>query len=349
LDAFDRIWHRPSPAHVPLESDPPWSGDNGECSSSRPEGEAVKELTQNCTSSQRDLSRLRLGDVPLVLMYHGIEKVSQDPYELCVSPARFSEQMTWLAEHGLRGVSIDTLVDAMRAGRARGLVGITFDDGYVNVLENAVPELLKHDFTATLFIVSGLLGGTNEWDGDPGDPEWPLMSAQQVKEAAVAGMEIGSHGVTHAQLRGLGAHRLRAEISDSRSMLSDLLGQTIRGFAYPYGMMDSSARRAVEEAGYDYACSVVTPIADLGIMALPRIIFKQRDGSARMAVKRVFFRGQTAVKGAWMAISNDHPLAREAKRHLSAITQPSARKDKSHQQTLGARDKRSDDSRSASG
>jgi peptidoglycan/xylan/chitin deacetylase (PgdA/CDA1 family) len=264
-------------------------------------------------------------------MYHGIEKVSQDPYELCVTPARFSEQMTWLAEHGLRGVSVDTLVAAMRAGRARGLVGITFDDGYVNVLQNAVPELLKHDFTATMFIVSGLLGGTNEWDGDLGDPEWPLMSAQQVKEVAVAGMEIGSHSVTHPHLPGIEAHQLRAEVSDSRSMLSELLGQSIRGFAYPYGLMDASARRAVQEAGYDYACSVVSPISDLGIMALPRIIFGQRDGSARMATKRIFFRSQTAAKGAWMAISNNHPLAREVKRQLSTITQPSARKDKSHQ------------------
>jgi peptidoglycan/xylan/chitin deacetylase (PgdA/CDA1 family) len=291
----------------------------------------VKDLTQNRTSSQRDLSRLRLGDVPLILMYHGVEKVSQDPYDLCVTPARFSEQMTWLAGHGLRGVSVDTLVAAMRVGRARGLVGITFDDGYVNVLENAVPELLKHDFTATMFIVSGLLGGTNEWDGDLGDPEWPLMSAQQVKEVSVAGMEIGSHGVTHPHLPDLGAHRLRAEISDSRSMLSELLGQTIRGFAYPYGMMDASARSAVQEAGYDYACSVVTPISDLGIMALPRIIFSQRHGSARMAAKRIFFRGETAAKGAWMSISKDQPLAREAKRRLSAITQPSAHKDKGHQ------------------
>jgi peptidoglycan/xylan/chitin deacetylase (PgdA/CDA1 family) len=275
------------------------------------------ESTQNWTSDQRDLSRLGLRHVPMILMYHGIEQVSQDPYKLCVTPRRFSEQMTWLAEHGLRGVSIATLVAAMRAGHERGLVGLTFDDGYVSVLENAVPELLQRDFTATMFIVSDLIGGTNEWDGEP---VWPLMSAQQVAEVAAAGMEIGSHGSTHTHLPGLGAHRLRTEISGSKSKLSELLGRPIHGFAYPYGSMDASARRAVQDAGYDYACSVVTPIADLGIMALPRIAFGQRDGSSRMATRRIFFRGYTAAKGTWTTISSN-PFARGAKRSLSAIAQ----------------------------
>ena len=64
-------------------------------------------------------------------------------------------------------MGIGTLVDAMRAGRHRGLVGITFDDGYVNVLEAALPELLRHRFTASMYIISGRLGGSNEWDEGP--------------------------------------------------------------------------------------------------------------------------------------------------------------------------------------
>lgn len=249
--------------------------------------------------STRDLSRLRLGQVPLILMYHGVEQVAEDPYQLCVTPARFAEQMAWLAERGLRGVSIETLVSAMRDGNARGLVGITFDDGYVNVLENAVPELLQHDFTATMFIVSGLLGGTNEWDGEP---VWPLMSAEQIAQVATAKMEIGSHGVTHIALSGLDADRQRAEISESRSKLSELLGRPVRGFAYPYGLMDASARRAVQDAGYGYACSVISPISDLGIMSLPRITFGQGDTPARMAAKKIVFRGALAAKGTWVKV-----------------------------------------------
>ena len=95
----------------------------------------------------------------MILMYHGVAEVTEDPNHLCVTPSRFAEQMAWLKRLGLRGVGIGTLVDAMRAGRQRGLVGITFDDGYVNVLEAALPELLRHGFTASMFIISDRLGG----------------------------------------------------------------------------------------------------------------------------------------------------------------------------------------------
>jgi peptidoglycan/xylan/chitin deacetylase (PgdA/CDA1 family) len=251
----------------------------------------------------------------MILMYHGIEEVPEDPHDLCVTPARFAEQMTWLAAHGLRGVSMETLVTEMRAGRERGLVGITFDDGYVNVLENAVPELLRHGFTATMFVVSDMLGATNEWDKEP---EWPLMSARQIKEIATAGMEIGSHGATHVQLAGLGGDRLAAEISESRERLGELLGYPIRGFAYPYGIMDAPARRAVRDAGYDYACAVETTMADLGIMALPRIMTYQCDSAARMAAKKFFFKGNTVTKGTRQRISRI-PLARKAKQQLVGL------------------------------
>jgi peptidoglycan/xylan/chitin deacetylase (PgdA/CDA1 family) len=230
----------------------------------------------------------------MILMYHGVADVTDDPYHLCVAPSRFAEQMTWLKEHGLRGVGIGTLVDAMRAGRQRGLVGITFDDGYVNVLEEALPVLLRHGFGASMFIISGRLGGLNEWDEGP---RWPLMTARQVGEVAAAGMEIGSHSATHGRLAGVDPGHLEAEVSGSRASLGELLGAPVRGFAYPYGSMDAAARRAVRAAGYDYACAVETPRAELGWMALPRVYIGQQDTAGRLAVKRLLYRGYIAVKG----------------------------------------------------
>ncbi len=241
-----------------------------------------------------DPGTLALGRVPMILMYHGVADVAEDPNLLCVTPHRFAEQMTWLKDHGLRGVAIGTLVDAIRAGRARRLVGITFDDGYVNVLETALPVLLRHGFTASMFIISDRMGGSNEWDEGP---RWPLMSADQFVELAAAGMEIGSHGATHLRLAGVGADQLEAEVSGSRARLSELVGAPVRGFAYPYGSMDAAARQAVRDAGYDYACAVQTPVSELGFMALPRVYVGQRDGARRMAAKRLLFRGHIAVKG----------------------------------------------------
>jgi peptidoglycan/xylan/chitin deacetylase (PgdA/CDA1 family) len=246
------------------------------------------------TSTQAATNRLALGSVPMILMYHGVSDVADDPNQLCVTPDRFAEQMAAVARLGLRGVAIGTLVDAIGAGRRRGLVGITFDDGYLSVLEAALPELKRRRFTASVFIISGRLGGTNEWDEGPA---WPLLSADQVGELAAAGMEIGSHGATHVQLAGLEAAELEAEVAGSRASLGELVGAPVRGFAYPYGSMDSAARRAVRDAGYDYACAVQTPLADLGLMALPRIYVGQHDGAARIAAKRLLYRGYIAVKG----------------------------------------------------
>jgi len=236
--------------------------------------------------------RLGLTQLPLILMYHRLAEVPGN--RMCVTPSRFAEQMTWLKRRGLRGVGVGTLIDAMRAGRQRGLVGITFDDGFDNLVETALPVLLRHGFTATMFIVSGLLGGTNEWDGVP---VWPLMSADQVRELAAAGMEIGSHGTTHLRLAGVAAKQLEAEVSGSRTSLRELTGAQIRGFAYPFGSMDAAARRAVRDAGYDYACAVWTPVTELGFMALPRMFIGERDSTFRMAAKRLLYRPYLAVHG----------------------------------------------------
>ena len=201
---------------------------------------------------------------------------------------------TWLKRRGLQGVGIGTLVDAMRAGRQRGLVGITFDDGYVNVLEAALPELQRRGFTASVFIISSRLGGTNEWDDGP---TWPLLSAGQVRELTATGMEIGSHSSTHVRLAGLDAGHLEAEVSGSRASLGELMGTPIRGFAYPYGSMDAAARQAVRVAGYDYACAVQTPMSELGLMGLPRIYVGQSDDGGQDGGQTIPLQGYIAAKG----------------------------------------------------
>ncbi len=246
------------------------------------------------TAADTAMGRLSLGRMPMILMYHGVADVTEDPNQLCVTPSRFARQMAALHRLGLRGVGIGALVDAMRAGRQRGLVGITFDDGYANVAEAALPELTRHGFTATVFIISDRLGSTNEWDEGPA---WPLLTAGQVGELAAAGLEIGSHSATHVRLAGLAADQLETEVSGSRASLSELMSAPVRGFAYPFGSMDAAARRAVHHAGYDYACAVETPAADLGIMALPRIYVGQRDGAARITAKRLLYRAYIAHKG----------------------------------------------------
>jgi peptidoglycan/xylan/chitin deacetylase (PgdA/CDA1 family) len=227
-------------------------------------------------------------------MYHSVSDVADDPNLLCVPPGLFAEQMNWLARRGLQGVSVGTLLTAMRSGNHRRMVGITFDDGYVSVLEAALPELQRHGFGATAFIISDRLGSTNDWDEGPA---WPLMQADEVRQLAAAGIEIGSHSATHMRLAGADPDRLSAEVQATRVSLGALTGTEIRGFAYPYGSMDAAAQRAVQAAGYEYACAVETSAAGIGMMAIPRVYVGRQDGASRLAVKRLLYKGHIALKG----------------------------------------------------
>jgi peptidoglycan/xylan/chitin deacetylase (PgdA/CDA1 family) len=221
-------------------------------------------------------------------MFHGIGRVSQDPFGLFVSPERFAAQMQALRVLGLRGVSLGQLGDALTRGDADGLVGLTFDDGYRDVLPCAAPILERQGFTATMFAVSSLLGRTNVWDPPP---VRQLVSEAEVRELAARGWEIGAHGVTHARLTDVDGTRLRHEVFASRAALEDITGLEIRCFCYPYGSVNAEVVGAVRDAGYSYACGVWR-VAELPTpLAMPRIGVTQRDRWPRFVAK-LFLRGR---------------------------------------------------------
>jgi len=176
------------------------------------------------------------------------------------------------------------LVEARQQGRARGLVALTFDDGYADFLEYAVPVLQKYGFNGTVFVLPGLLGGHNEWD--PERQRKRLMTADEVRQVADAGVEVGSHGLRHVSLPKADEATLHAEIAESRSRLQELVGSRtqVRGFCYPYGHTDSQAAAAVRAAGYDYACAIA-PSKLLGPFAVPRTPVHDGDTSWRLYAK----------------------------------------------------------------
>jgi peptidoglycan/xylan/chitin deacetylase (PgdA/CDA1 family) len=232
------------------------------------------------------LTRLA-GRLP-VLMYHGVATVADDPFHLFVTPARFRRQMLLLKRCGLRGVSLATLGDAIEAGPAQGLVGITFDDGYRDVLRFAVPVLHQYGFAATFFVVSDLLGGSNTWDPPP---RRDLMTVADVRALAASGQEIGSHGVRHARLTEVTRAELRHEVAGSRKTLADLLGAEPRSFCYPYGAADATVVSAVADAGYTYGCVAARVPGIDGPLATPRIGVGERDTGARF-VGKLLLRGR---------------------------------------------------------
>ncbi|MFF7179526.1 polysaccharide deacetylase family protein [Streptomyces sp. NPDC008121] len=220
---------------------------------------------------------------PWVAMYHSITDTPDDPYRVTVPPGRFARQLRWLSDHGLRGVSVGELLTATAAGRAKGLVGLTFDDGYADFLDTALPLLRGHGFTATVYVLPGRLGGENAWDAD--GPRRPLLTEDGIRRVFEAGMEIGSHGLRHVSLPAADDKALAEETRKSRALLEEITGAPVAGFCYPYGHVDARVVRAVREAGYGHACAIA-PGRLTGAYALPRVHIDGRDTSWRLTAKR---------------------------------------------------------------
>jgi peptidoglycan/xylan/chitin deacetylase (PgdA/CDA1 family) len=227
---------------------------------------------------------VELATMPLVLMYHSVAPYDEDPHEVTITPERFEQHMLWLGSRGLRGVSMAELLSARAQGHSRGLVGLTFDDGYQDFVAYAMPLLQQYGYSATVFVLAGRLGGHNAWDST--GPRKGLLTADQVCLAAESGMEIASHGLDHASLAEADDRRLSAETVRSRAILQELTGQEVRGFAYPWGHLDARAVNAVQAAGYDYGCAV-GPSSVIGRHSIPRTAVFEHDSSWRLDAKRI--------------------------------------------------------------
>ncbi len=228
-------------------------------------------------------------------MYHAVARLSEDPNHICVSPERFETQMLYLERHGLRGVSMGELMQEIHRGDARRLVGLTFDDGYENFLYAALPVLEELGFTATVFVLGGMLGGENSWDEGP---RLKLLDIRGVREAAARGTEIGAHGMSHVRLSGLDPARLREEVEAPRQILGEVLGRAVEGFCYPYGDLDARAVRAVHEAGYSYACAYKAELLQ-GPYTIPRVYVGERDRGFRLGLKLRSLTRRRYVAGSW--------------------------------------------------
>ncbi|MGY1606518.1 MULTISPECIES: polysaccharide deacetylase family protein [unclassified Geodermatophilus] len=220
--------------------------------------------------------------LPPVLMYHSVSaSTGPDPHRLRVHPDRLDAHLRLLRRLGLRGVSLGELMAAADAGRADGLVGLTFDDGYTDFLDQAVPVLGRHGMTGTLYVVAGRLGGANEWDAGP---RLDLLDADGVRAVARAGHEIGSHTLTHVRLSAADPVVVAREVTGSRRVLEDVLQSAVSGFCYPWGDFDEAAAETVRAAGYDHAC-VTGDYRPGDRFTVPRCYVAPEDGPVRLVAK----------------------------------------------------------------
>lgn len=195
-----------------------------------------------------------------ILMYHSAAPSQSRGFRRFAIPAELLEEHArFLHEHGYRSLTVSGLVDAMAQRSAPSLdktVVLTFDDGFEDFHTTALPILQKYGLTATLYVVTGCVGGGARWLAGVGEGDRRMLSWSQIAEIADAGVEVGAHTVTHAALDAIPFFQAREEIRVSKQMLEQQLAMEVRSFAYPFGFYTRAVRDAVEESGFDSACAV---------------------------------------------------------------------------------------------
>jgi peptidoglycan/xylan/chitin deacetylase (PgdA/CDA1 family) len=202
-----------------------------------------------------------------ILTYHSIDE-SGSP--ISVSPAAFEAHRRWLTSGAVRTLPLDRIQGPTED--AENIVALTFDDGFANC-RKPIELLLEAGIKATLFVVTGHVGGTNAWGGhdQAGIPRLPLMTWDDLGHLSERGLSIESHSRTHPRLSRLSPTELDDELGGCCDDLRSRLGVRSTQLAYPYG--DVNAAVAARAAKW-FSSGVTTEMAAVSTgdqpMMLPR-------------------------------------------------------------------------------
>ena len=183
----------------------------------------------------------------IVIYYHTLKKQDME---------RFEKQMAYLAKECCT-VKVSKVMTAPPNG-SKMIVGVTFDDAFVNFRDNALPILQKYRLPAAVFAPTGNLGKPPNWamEGDCHDAEEIVMNEEQLIELDKTGYEIMSHTVSHPYLTRIDDVELEAELERSKQTLERIVGRDIIGISYPNGAHNDKVCKAVEQAGYRIGFSI---------------------------------------------------------------------------------------------
>jgi len=201
-----------------------------------------------------------------ILMYHSI---SNDKSNLSVSIENFEKQIGFMRQLNFKAIHFDDIDDANH----NNLI-ITFDDGYKDNLINAMPILKKFNFKATCFVVSNLIGKSNNWDINTKNYIYKeLLSSSDINEWLNNDMKIGSHTKNHSNLSKLTTDEIKTEIINSKLNIENLICKKINAFSYPYGRLNKNISEIVKN-NYKFSVTTIRSRFDKSIHKLnfmPRI------------------------------------------------------------------------------
>jgi peptidoglycan/xylan/chitin deacetylase (PgdA/CDA1 family) len=224
----------------------------------------------------------------VVLCYHAVSPTWQAA--LAVTPDALERQLSMFVERGYQGA---TFTDAVLRPPHRRTLAVTFDDGFLSVLERARPVLTRLGLVGTVFIPTAFMNrrqplvwnGTGRWAGTPFADELEGMDWDDLRSLDALGWEVGSHTCTHPRLTQLDHDAAYTQLLESRLECARRLGAPCTAVAYPYGDVDQRVADAASEAGYAAAARLSSSLMPRGPLQWPRVGIYHSDAQWRFRLK----------------------------------------------------------------
>lgn len=224
---------------------------------------------------------------PHIIMLHHVsdlpEFISLKPYS--ISRSKFSELLDYIEENNF---ITRNFYDIKNQKRSLKDVVITFDDCSRELLNFAIPELIKRDMKAVFYIPTGYINSFNEWDVKEGKDQVDFFNEEEIIEISKhSNFEIGSHSVSHRKLTQLNDKEILQELIHSKNEIERIIKKDVISFAHPFGEIPLGNKKLLEKAGYLFACGIY--VKRQNNFALRRFIFHNGDNVVSLGRKLSFF------------------------------------------------------------
>jgi len=219
--------------------------------------------------------------IATVIVYHAVGDRPRelDPDGLFISQEQFELQMAFLARQRTVVPLSQVMAPGAEGGRRR--VAITFDDGFRNILTDAVPVLRRHAFPAAVFVPTKWLGTPSARSASAGAIE--TLTVDELRELDRLGFEIGSHSHSHLDCGLAAQDQIVADLTDSVTELTAALGRAPRYLAWPFGRHSPAALEAAAQIGFELAFATDHPSRSR--YTVPRIPIYRTDGASMFRFK----------------------------------------------------------------
>ncbi len=216
----------------------------------------------------------------MILLYHRVSQVKEDPHQMIVSPENFRDQLAVLKE-SFNIVSLDKKIDQIKNGNLHESIAITFDDGYMDNYTIALPLLRDACVPATVFITVGAIVSQARFAWDTDRPHSRVLTLMQLYYLSMDQLiDIGSHTLSHVALSKLSTEQQYTEMYQSKGWLEHVLQRDVKYLSYPFGSLGDFTHQTMalaESTGYKAALANTQMNVGVNLYAMPRRIIRNWD------------------------------------------------------------------------